>query len=66
MEMLLVPRPSSLMEISATLIALLVEVFSDRDVMVLVSETSVGASFRSLMARLYLVLTGLEPSIETS
>ena len=40
------------MTISATLIALLVEVFSASEVVVLARVTSVGASFRSLIARL--------------
>ena len=51
-EMVLLPMASSLMVISATLIALLVEVFSGREVVVLTSVTDVGASFRSLIARL--------------
>ena len=51
-EMVLVPRASSLMTISATLIALLVEMFSASEVVVLARVTAAGASFRSLIARL--------------
>ena len=40
------------MAILATLIALLVEVFSGNEAMVLTSLTAVGVSFWSLMARL--------------
>ena len=40
------------MRISATLITVLVEMFSGREVVVLASVTEVGASFRSLIARL--------------
>ena len=43
--MVLLPRASSLMAISATLMALLVEVFSGSEAMVLTSVTAVGASF---------------------
>ena len=40
------------MLMSATLIALLLSVFSGSDAMMLVSSTAVGASLRSLIARL--------------
>ena len=50
--MVLMPMASSLMMISATLSALLVEVFSGSNAMVLANVTAVGASFRSLIARL--------------
>ena len=40
------------MAMSATLMGLAVLVFSSRDGVVLVSVTAVGASFRSLIARL--------------
>ena len=51
-EMELLPRASSLMPMSTNLIALLLSVFSGSKAMVLVSFTIVGASLRSLIARL--------------
>ena len=50
--MVLLPRASSVMRISATLIVLLVKVFSASEVVVLASVTAVGASLTSLIARL--------------
>ena len=46
--MLLLPRASSLMAISASLMRLLVLVFSAREAVVLVSATAVGGWFTSI------------------
>ena len=51
--MVLVPRASSLIEISATLIAVAVSVFSAILLVGLVSATTVGASLTSLIATAY-------------
>ena len=48
-EMLLLPGASSLMAMSATLMATSVAVFSSRLVMLLLSTTAVGASFTSVI-----------------
>ena len=50
--MVFVPRASSVMAMSASLMRLLVLVFSAREAVVLVSRTAVGASFTSVTARL--------------
>ena len=50
--MLFVPRASSLIAMSATLVRLAVLVFSAREAVTLVSATAVGASFTSVTARL--------------
>ena len=47
--MLLLPGASSLMAMSATLMATSVAVFSSRLVMLLLSTTAVGASFTSVI-----------------
>ena len=51
-EMVLLPRASSEMAISATLIRLAVELFSANAVVTLVSATAVGASLTSVIERL--------------
>ena len=53
--MVLVPRASSLMAMSATLIRLLVEVFSGKEAVVLVSATAVGGWFCATTSSLRMV-----------
>ena len=50
--MVLLPRASSEMAMSASLMRLAVELFSARETVVSVSATAVGASFTSETARL--------------